>query len=231
MQAGTAHVSDDELATRVAGRDHDAFEALMRRHNQRLFRVARAILGDDAEAEDALQDAYLDAYRHMGEFRREAQLVTWLTRIVVNQALMRRRKQKRGTNVLSLHARSHAEEDAHETLADHTIEPPPHAALRAEVRLAMERLIDDLPLAFRTVFIMRDVEDMSVQETADALSIPAPTVRTRLFRARALLRQALARDLDIVTPDLFGFAGDRCDRIVAGLLSRLSGPSEGGAEC
>jgi RNA polymerase sigma-70 factor, ECF subfamily len=225
MQPGTAHVSDDELATRVAGRDHQAFEALMRRHNQRLFRVARAILADDSEAEDALQDAYLDAYRHMAEFRGEAQLVTWLTRIVVNQALMRRRKQKRHANVVSLQAAAHPGETAFETLSDDSVEPPPHAALRAEVRRVMERRIDDLPLAFRAVFIMRDVEDMSVQETADALSIPAATVRTRLFRARALLREALARDLDIVTPDLFGFAGDRCDRIVRGVLSRLSGPS------
>jgi RNA polymerase sigma-70 factor, ECF subfamily len=225
MQPGTAHATDDELATRVAGRDHAAFEALMRRHNQRLFRVARAILGDDAEAEDALQDAYLDAYRHMGEFRRDAQLVTWLTRIVVNQALMRRRKQKRHANVVSLHAPSHTGEATYETVSDDSIEPPPHAALRAEVKRVMERRIDDLPLAFRTVFIMREVEDMSVQETADALSIPAATVRTRLFRARALLREALARDLDIVTPDLFGFAGDRCDRIVYGVLSTLSAPS------
>ena len=225
MQPGTAHATDDELATRVAGRDHTAFEALMRRHNQRLFRVARAILGHDAEAEDALQDAYLDAYRHMGEFRREAQLVTWLTRIVVNQALMRRRKQKRHANVVSLHAPSHTGEARYETVSDDSIEPPPHAALRAEVKRVMERRIDDLPLAFRTVFIMREVEDLSVQETADALSIPAATVRTRLFRARALLREALARDLDIVTPDLFGFAGDRCDRIVHGVLSTLSAPS------
>jgi RNA polymerase sigma-70 factor, ECF subfamily len=115
MQPGTAHVSDDELATRVAGRDHQAFEALMRRHNQRLFRVARAILADDSEAEDALQDAYLDAYRHMAEFRGEAQLVTWLTRIVVNQALMRRRKQKRHANVVSLQAAAHPGETAFET--------------------------------------------------------------------------------------------------------------------
>jgi RNA polymerase sigma-70 factor, ECF subfamily len=90
----------------------------------------------------------------------------------------------------------------------------------------MERRIDDLPLAFRTVFIMRDVEDMSVQETADALGIPAATVRTRLFRARALMREALARDLDIVTPNVFSFAGDRCDRIVAGVLARLAEPAE-----
>jgi RNA polymerase sigma-70 factor, ECF subfamily len=230
MQPGTAHVSDDELATRVAGRDHLAFEALMRRHNQRLFRVARAILADDTEAEDALQDAYLDAYRHMAEFRGEAQLVTWLTRIVVNQALMRRRKQKRHANVVSLQAAAHPGDAAFEALSDDSIEPPPHAALRAEVRRVMERRIDDLPLAFRTVFIMREVEDMSVQETAEALSIPAATVRTRLFRARALLREALARDLDIVTPDLFGFAGDRCDRIVHGVLSRLSASSVNGGE-
>jgi RNA polymerase sigma-70 factor, ECF subfamily len=219
--------TDNELAIRVAaGQDADAFEALMRRHNQRLFRVARAILGDDADAEDALQDAYLDAYRHMSEFRREAQLLTWLTRIVVNHSLMRLRKQKRHGTVVPLHAPSGAEEAGAREIADETAEPPSHVALRAEVRKVMERRIDDLPLAFRTVFIMRDVEDMSVQETADALGIPAATVRTRLFRARALMREALARDLDIITPNVFSFAGDRCDRIVAGVLARLAEPAE-----
>ena len=221
MQPGTAHATDDELATRVAGRDHTAFEALMRRHNQRLFRVARAILGDDAEAEDALQDAYLDAYRHMGEFRREAQLVTWLTRIVVNQALMRRRKQKRHANVVSLHAPSHTGEATYETVSDASIEPPPHAALRAEVKRVMERRIDDLPLAFRTVFIMREVEDMSVQETADALSIPAATVRTRLFRAQRQLRTDLSRRLQGESSELFDFGAERCDRVVERVLERL----------
>jgi RNA polymerase sigma-70 factor, ECF subfamily len=210
----------------AADQDAGAFEALMRRHNQRLFRVARAILGDDADAEDALQDAYLDAYRHMSEFRREAQLLTWLTRIVVNHSLMRLRKQKRHGTVVPLHAPSGAEEAGAREIADETAEPPSHVALRAEVRKVMERRIDDLPLAFRTVFIMRDVEDMSVQETADALGIPAATVRTRLFRARALMREALARDLDIVTPNVFSFAGDRCDRIVAGVLARLAEPAE-----
>ena len=220
----TAHLdhTDDELASRVAAHDAAAFEALMRRHNQRLFRVARAILRNDADAEDALQDAYLDAYRHIGEFRRDAQVLTWLTRIVVNRALMRLRKQKRHATVVSLHDPSGREDAAPAELADESVEPPSHAALRAEVRRVMERRIDDLPLAFRTVFIMRDVEDMSVQETADALRIPSATVRTRLFRARALMREALARDLDIATPNLFGFAGDRCDRIVAGVLARLA---------
>jgi RNA polymerase sigma-70 factor, ECF subfamily len=229
MRPAAVHDSDNELATRVAGHDEGAFEALMRRHNQRLFRVARAILADDADAEDALQDAYLEAYRHMAEFRREAQLLTWLTRIVVNHALMRLRKQKRHAAVVSLQGRSDRDETGYSRLPDDSIEPPSHAALRAEVRRVMERRIDDLPLAFRTVFIMRDVEDMSVQDTADALGIPSATVRTRLFRARALLREALARDLDIATPNLFGFAGDRCDRIVAGVLARLPAETAAGS--
>ena len=105
-------------------------------------------------------------------------------------------------------------------MADEDSESPPGAVLRGEIRRLLERRIDDLPVAFRTVFVMRDVEDMSVQETAECLAIPAATVRTRLFRARALLREALARDLDAATVDVFGFAGERCDRIVAGVLAR-----------
>ena len=106
-------------------------------------------------------------------------------------------------------------------MADDTLESPPDAVLRGEMRRLLERRIDDLPVAFRTVFVMRDVEDLSVQETAECLAIPAATVRTRLFRARALLREALARDLDAATSDVFGFAGERCDRIVAGVLARV----------
>ena len=197
----------------------------MRRHNSRLFRVARAILRDDAEAEDALQDAYLDAYRHIADFRGGAQLVTWLTRIVINHALMRlRRRSATGSSCPSASAgrRSPAssQSQAEADVADEESESPPGILLRGEIRRLLERRIDDLPVAFRTVFVMRDVEDMSVQETADCLSIPAATVRTRLFRARALLREALARDLDAATAEVFGFAGERCDRIVAGVLAR-----------
>jgi RNA polymerase sigma-70 factor (ECF subfamily) len=220
-----AGVDDAELVGRVARDDHAAFETLMRRHNGRLFRVARAILKDGAEAEDALQDAYLDAYRHMGEFRGRAQLATWLTRIVINQALMRLRKRKRDRVIVPFggHGRrepggDHDQPEA--DVADDRIESPPRAVLRAEIRRLLEQKIDDLPIAFRTVFVMRDVEDMSVQETADCLAIPAATVRTRLFRARTLLPEALARDLDAVTVEVFGFAGERCDRIVAGVLAR-----------
>ncbi len=204
----------------VIQNDETAFEAVMRQHNGRLFRVARAILKDDAEAEDALQDAYLEAYRHLAEFRGEAQLSTWLTRIVVNQSLMRLRRQKRERVVVPFDGPEEREEVE---VADENAEPPSSAVLRAEVRRVLEQRIDELPVAFRTVFVMREVEDMTVDETAECLGIPPATVRTRLFRARSLLRTALARDIDTATVDVFGFAGARCDRIVAAVLSRIRG--------
>jgi RNA polymerase sigma-70 factor (ECF subfamily) len=213
---------DVTLAREVARGDAGAFETVMRRHNARLFRLARAILKDDADAEDALQDAYLHAYRHIAEFRGDAALGTWLTRIVVNQALMRLRKHKRERVVVPFTGPSHCvDERATVEPVDETTEPAPERLVRAEMRRLLERRIDELPVAFRTVFVMREVEDLSVEETATCLSIPAATVRTRLFRARALLREALARDLDAATADIFSFAGQRCDRIVAGVLARI----------
>jgi RNA polymerase sigma-70 factor, ECF subfamily len=213
--------AEAELIDRIAHSDHAAFEAVMRRHNGKLFRVARAIVKDDSEAEDALQDAYLEAFRHIAEFRGGAQFATWLTRIVINQSLMRLRKQKRERVVVPFRERgSNDDTPVDADVADRSAESPPAAILRAEIRRLVERRIDELPVAFRTVFVMRDVEDMTVQETADCLSIPPATVRTRLFRARALLREALARDMDPATIDVFGFAGERCDRIVAAVLER-----------
>jgi RNA polymerase sigma-70 factor, ECF subfamily len=224
-----AQANDAELVDRIGHRDQAAFEALMRKHNGRLFRVARAILKDDADAEDALQEAYLDVYRHIGEFRGGSQLGTWLTRITINQALMRKRRQKRDRVVVPF-AGSDRDRDGDEPrtpsakdsdMADHRIEAPPSAAWRAELRALLERRIDELPVAFRTVFVMREVEEMSVEETAECLDIPPATVRTRLFRARALLREALARDIDTASADVFSFLGDRCDRIVATVLARV----------
>jgi RNA polymerase sigma-70 factor, ECF subfamily len=221
--AASGQPNDADLVSRTARGDHAAFEVLMRRYNSKLFRVARAILKDDTEAEDALQDAYLQAYRRIDEFRGEAQLSTWLTRIVVNQSLMQLRKQKRHRVVVPFSARSGSQTDDQEIadVPDKQTESPSNAVLRAEVRRTLERRIDELPVAFRTVFVMREVEDMTVQETAACLSIPESTVRTRLFRARAMLRQSLERDVDSVTADIFGFAGTRCDRIVGAVLARL----------
>lgn len=200
--------------------DYQAFEAVMRRHNGRLFRVARAILKNDADAEDALQDAYLDAYRHLDGFRAEAELSTWLTRIVVNQSLMRLRRQKRDGTVVRF-GRDGGQAPAEVEVRDDKSESPSTAVLRTEMRRILERRIDELPASYRTVFVMREIEDMSVEETAQVLEIPSSTVRTRLFRARALLRASLSRDVDRATGDVFAFAGARCDRIVAAVLARL----------
>lgn len=217
-------LGDDELVARVSRADHAAFETLMRRHNGRLFRVARTILKDEAEAEDALQEAYLEAYRHIRDFRGTAQFSTWLTRIVINQALMRVRKQKRDPVVVPITQSRGAPEGEIDPsgvndVVDESGESPSSAILRAEIRNLLEQKIDELPVAFRTVFVMREVEDMTVQETAECLSIPEATVRTRFFRARALLRDAIARDMDLAVLDVFHFAGERCDRIVETVLT------------
>jgi RNA polymerase sigma-70 factor (ECF subfamily) len=217
-------VDDAELARRIAGRDQAAFEVVMRRNNGALYRVARAILKSDNEAEDVLQEAYLSAYRHIGEFRGDAKLATWLTRIVVNQALARRRGQHRSSVVVpfsNLHADDRVEQESGEL--DEPTNSPEHSAARAEIRNLLERKIEDLPLVFRTVFMLREVDELSGAETAECLSITEATVRTRLFRARGLLRESLSRELDMATADVFQFGGAHCDRTVANVLARLSG--------
>jgi RNA polymerase sigma-70 factor, ECF subfamily len=221
--ATASTASDAELVTAIVGGDHRAFETLMRRHNGRLFRAARAILKDDALAEDAVQDAYLEAYRHMADFRGDSQVGTWLVRIAVTQSLMRLRKQKRDRVVVPFDLPpSHDAEDRVMDVPDEKSESPSDSVLRREMRQTLERHIDKLPASFRAVFVLREVEEMSVEETADALGIPSATVRTRLFRARALLRQALELDVDHATRDVFSFAGARCDRIVAAVLARVA---------
>ena len=211
------------LVARILRREAGAFESLMRRHNGRLFRIARAILKNDAEAEDVLQDAYLDAYRNLSGFRADSQLATWLVRIVANRALMRLRSQKRHRVVVSINDRAgRSGNEPPRDFPDEASESPASATLRAEIRGLLERRIDELPVAFRTVFVLREVEELSVEETAQCLGIPPATVRTRLFRARAALRESLARDMDVATTSVFAFDGDRCDRIVTAVLSRLS---------
>jgi RNA polymerase sigma-70 factor (ECF subfamily) len=193
----------------------------MRQCNRKLFRVARGILGNDAEAEDAVQEAYVIAYMKLGLFRGESRLSTWLTRVVINEALGRLRKRKTESVVVPFSGHDEREPAEHAAVADEKASPE-EATLRAEMRVLIEHKIDELPVAFRTVFMMREVEEMSVDETAECLGIPAATVRTRLFRARGLLREALAREIDVSTPEVFAFAGQRCDRIVAAVLARIA---------
>lgn len=214
--------SDTELARRIAQGDMPALEQLMRLHNRTMFRTARAILRDDAEAEDAVQEAYLQAYRSIGAFRGDAKLSTWLVRIVVNEALARRRKFVRRAAIVPIRGVV-VEEHGFEVEATVRGEEGPEVrAQRSELRRLLEQRIDELPEAFRAVFMLRALEELPVDETAAALGIPEATVRTRFFRARSLLREALSQEIDLAFDDAFAFLGERCDRIVANVLGRMN---------
>ena len=212
--------SDPELAARASTGDELAFECIMRRHNRLLFRTARSILKTDDETEDALQEAYLRAWRSFGSFRADAKLSTWLVRIVINESLGRLRR--RGAQVIPLDsAMDLPEHEQASWMEDDPDQRPERIAMRGEVRRLMEARIDMLPDAFRMVFMLRAVEELSVEEIAAALAIPEATVRTRFFRARGLLREGLSQDVDLALGDAFSFAGARCDRIVAHVLAKL----------
>jgi len=227
-QVSLSALSDAELVLHIGLGDARALELVMRRHNRLLYRTARSILRDDAEAEDCVQEAYLQAFRSLASFRAEAKLSTWLARIVINQALtkLRRNKKEAGNvpldNVLDIDGHLPAAATLSES------EQPDAAAMRDELRRLLERHIDRLPSAFRTVFVLRALEELSVEETAATLNIPVATVRTRFFRARGLLREALESDVDMALVDAFGFEGARCDRIVGAVLDRLRYPPAAG---
>lgn len=214
--------TEAELVTLAGAGRHDAFAAIMRRYNQRLFRIARAILKDDADAEDALQDAYLKAYRHLRGFEGRSSLPTWLSRVVVNEALQRLRGRRTAAVIDSVGGGAHMPDNVI-YLADREGTGPEERLGNRELRLMLEAAIDELADGFRVVFLMREVEGMSVAEIAAALDIPEATVKTRAFRARRELRRLLADRLDPVVREAFTFLGARCDRIVARVLDRLPG--------
>lgn len=216
----TAPHADIELAHAVAAGDQDAFTTLMRRHNQMLFRTARSILRDDQEAEDVVQDAYLLAYRGMHHYRGDARLSTWLIRIVANRAIRRRQRLGRDRAIFAA-VNVPAGEEEDDNMGESRFPNPESAAANGELRRLLESHIDALPDLYREVFVLRGVEELSSEATADVLGIPEATVRTRFFRARHLLSQALAKNMDHVFGEVYAFAGDRCDRIVAGVLARL----------
>jgi RNA polymerase sigma-70 factor (ECF subfamily) len=215
---------DSELVRRVAAHDHEAFRVLMRRHNQMLYRAARSILKNEAEAEDAVQEAYMQAYRAMGSFRGDAKVSTWLVRIVVNESITRLHKHSRRAEIIRLDGEESQPDlqSSEDSMNESSPEQPERAAVRSETRRLLESKIDELPDAFRAVFVLRGVEEMSVEEAAAALDIPEATVRTRFFRARGLLRESLSRELDLAHGDAFSFAGARCDRIIANVMARLA---------
>ena len=221
QQAGPPDPGDADLARRVLAGEAAAFEQLMRRYNRALYRTAKAILRDEAEAEDALQEAYLQVYRTIGTWRGDARLSTWLARVVANEALMRLRKQVRRSSIVPLRAGADPDE-VNQTAEDSMDNGPERSAQRAEMRKLLEERIDALPGAYRAVFVLRAVEDYSVEETSAILQIPEATVRSRFFRARSLLREGLASEVDLACGDAFAFAGERCDRIVTAVMARLA---------
>ena len=217
-----SHCTDTELVDLVRGGNGDAFRAIMQRYNQRLYRVARGIVRDEAEAEDVLQEAYMRGFAAFREFRGDSGLATWLTRIVMNEAFGRMRR-RRPTEELESLDRAIEQGDTRVIMFPgvHATQSPEVAAARAEVRRILEHAIDELPETFRLVFLMRDVEELSIEETAAQLDIRPETVKTRLHRARKLLRQHLDEKLASVLKDTFPFEGARCARITDGVMARL----------
>lgn len=212
-------LDDASLVERTQQRDGAAFWLIMKRHNQRLYRVAHSVLGDNAEAEDVVEEAYLRAFAHLRDFRGEARLSTWLTRIVLNEALMRRRRRRMVES--SMEALHDAADASILTPGSARAVNPEAATALAEIRRLLEAAVDGLPESFRIVFVMRDIEEMSIEETALHLGLRPQTVSTRLHRARRLLREALQDKLATVFSDTFPFAAERCDRLAQSVLDRL----------
>jgi RNA polymerase sigma-70 factor (ECF subfamily) len=230
MNAVTRHahdlhrLSEADLIALARSGAAAAFREIMQRNNQRLFRVARSVLKNDTEAEDVLQETYLKAFRHLGDFRGEARLSTWLTRVALNEALGRKRKE-RPTVELETGERSATKPGAEVIpLFAGTNDTPEQDAARHEIRRVLEGAIDRLPEDFRTVFVMRVVEDMSIEETAGALELNPATVKTRLHRARALLKAEVESAFGAVLTDAFPFLGRRCARVTEAVLERLGLP-------
>ena len=212
-------LGDKLLAERVAGGDQPAFELLMRRYNRRLYRLARAVLRNDTEAKDALQEAYLCAYRSMSRYRGEAALSTWLSKLVLNECNSRLRRSSRRENIIPM---VNAGVDLSDCCGeDPASEAPDRAVARDQMREVLERQVNQLPEMFRLVFVLRSIEELSVQEVADTLSISAETVRSRQFRARGMLREALAKEIDLAEGDLYQFGGSHCDAVVAYVMTHL----------
>jgi len=216
LQPALLELSDEEAVSRILKGETALFETIMRRYNQRLYRVTRAILRNDSEAEDVIQDAYVRAYEHLDQFAGKAAFPTWLTRIAIHEALARRR---RGRRVEELEA-VQKKEDFISTLESSTPDPETQTA-QSQARRFLEAAIEALPDDYRTIVVMRDVEEMNVAETAASLDVTEAVVKTRLHRAHAMLRKELYARAQGRLADLYPFLGERCDRIVKTVFERI----------
>jgi RNA polymerase sigma-70 factor, ECF subfamily len=213
-------LADLELARRAVARDRHAFRAIMTSHNQRLFRLARSIVRNDNEAEDVVQEAYVRGFAHLDQFRGESSLATWLSRIVINEALGRLRKKRRTASVASF-----ADQSCNATIVqfpvDNTSGDPERTMAQRQILQLVEQATDALPDIYRTVFVARVIEGLSVEETAELFGLRAETVKTRLHRARRLVRERLDEQIGPVLLSAFPFAGRRCERLTAAVMGRL----------
>jgi RNA polymerase sigma-70 factor (ECF subfamily) len=217
-----ALTDDSALISDLRRGSHAAAATVVQRHNRGLWRIARGILGNDADAEEAVQDAYLRAFSSLDTFRGEARLGTWLARIVVNEALRRLERRRPTTDLADV---------AWQLMPGHagcaTMAPsagPEHAAARSEIQRILEQAVDALPPDFRAVFMMRVIEQMSVEETAALLGVPAATVKTRLHRANERLRVALGAEFALLLEGSFPFGGTRCARLTQTVLAHMPPP-------
>lgn len=218
VQAASApfpdQMTDEDVVSRVVSGDGACFEILMRRHNQRIYRTVRGVLRSEDEVEDVMQQAYLNAYSHLHQFTASAQFSTWLTRIAINEALARRRK--RGP------AFGEGEDTVMLSLVDTKVRDPEQQASTSELRRVMEDEVAALSDSLRLTFMMRDVEGLSTAETAASLDISEDLVKTRLHRARAILRENLYKRAGVTLESIFAFGNSRCDRVVAGVMSQIT---------
>jgi RNA polymerase sigma-70 factor (ECF subfamily) len=208
--------TDEQVVERVLAGETAAFEVLMRRYNQRLYRVARAILRDDAEAEDVMQDAYVRAYQHLSQFAGRARFSTWLTRIAVHEALARQQRRSRVSDMDAITAANG------EITVPASSPDPEFLASRGETRRLLEAAILALPEAYRSVLVLRDVEEMNTAEAAACLELTEENLKVRLHRARALLRKELYARAGATSSAAFQFMGARCDRVVTAVFERLA---------
>jgi RNA polymerase sigma-70 factor (ECF subfamily) len=211
-------LSDEAVVTRVLAGEHALFELIMRRHNQRLFRVARAIVRDDDEAEDAVQQAYIAAYERLAQFAGAARFSTWLTRIAIHTALARLRRARQRAEVTS----GREQEEVMRKVPSPS-ESPEEQLSRRELTALLERAIDELPDLYRVVVMMRQVQQLSTAETAECLEVSEDVVKVRLHRGTAMLRQSMAARMETMAGDTFAFLGERCDRIVAAVMRAITG--------
>jgi RNA polymerase sigma-70 factor (ECF subfamily) len=219
----TLALPDAEIVRRVCAGESALFEILMRRHNQRVYRAARAVVKDEAEVEDVMQQAYINAFTHLHQFEERSQFSTWLIRIALHEAFGRRRKMQRTESMTGI--QSNLDEDRGE-LMDTIASPqadPERQAYAQELNRVLEAAVDTLPETYRTVFMLRDIEGLSTSETGEGLGLREEAVKTRLHRARAMIRRAVTARIGAVAAGSFQFHAPRCDRVVAAVLARISG--------